>query len=123
MPWAGRQDSQWPGDSSAPLVSEPGPGAWLRRETLLLDGPRTLALTTQLTTKELKAQGAAPVTDKGHQPHILHLQRQVKHAGLQAVVVPIPLKYLGRRADCRSGQSLFLGLPLSSAGLWGDQGA
>lgn len=58
------------------------------------DGPQPPALTIQLTAKELKAQGAAPVAGQGHQPHVLHLQGEVEHVGLQAVVVHITHKYL-----------------------------
>ena len=50
----------------------------------------------------------------GHQPHILHLQREVKQVDLQAAVVRIAHKQLGGKKIGRMGQwgqSTFLGLP------------
>ena len=75
-----------------------------------------LALTIPLTAKELKAEGAGPVADDGHQSHILYLQGGIKHVDLQATVVHITNKYLGGKrqigglGQCR--QSSFLGWSL-----------
>lgn len=71
-------------------------------------------LTIQLTAKELEAEGAAAVADDGHQPHVLHLQREVKQVDLQATVVHVTHKHLGGKQIGRMGkcgQSSFPALP------------
>lgn len=83
------------------------------REAISQQGPQPPALTVQLATKELKAEGTAPVADDRHQPHVLYLQREVKQVDLQATVVHVTHKHLegkesgGMGSVC--GQPTFLG--------------
>ena len=91
------------------------------REAHFLALPPAPVLTMQLTAKELKAEGTAPVTDDGDQPHVLHFQREVKQVDLQTTVVHVTHKYLGEKqiggvGQC--GQSTFLGLPHLPRPVW-----
>lgn len=65
----------------------------------LQDPPQCPALTVQLTAKELKAEGAASTAGQGKQPHVLRLQREAEHVGLQATIVHISHKHLGGRGS------------------------